>query len=81
MVHLCLDEASCKPLSKSNWRPKYYWKYTWNFLEKTWKNHGNIMEFCQSGNVGTLIPPQNRRLKKDKLPPKLTLLTPAVDFH
>ena len=29
-------------------------------LEKSWsfaknnKNHGNIMEFCQSGNVGTL---------------------------
>ena len=21
---------------------------------KTWKNHGNIMEFCQSGKVGTL---------------------------
>ena len=46
---------SFKHLSKSNWRPKYYWKYTWNFLEKTWKNHGNIMEFCQSGNVGTLF--------------------------
>ena len=21
---------------------------------KTWKNHGNIMEFCQSEKVGTL---------------------------
>ena len=21
---------------------------------KTWKTHGNIMEFCQSGNGGTL---------------------------
>ena len=42
-----------------------YWK-TWKNivhlenLEKSWnfannnKNHGNIMEFCQSGNVGTL---------------------------
>ena len=23
---------------------------------KTWKNHGNIMEFCQSEKVGTLVP-------------------------
>ena len=23
--------------------------------QKTQKNHGNIMEFCQSGKVGTLI--------------------------
>ena len=23
-------------------------------LQKNWKNHGNIMEFCQSGKVGTL---------------------------
>ena len=22
--------------------------------QKTWKNHGNIMEFCQAGKVGTL---------------------------
>ena len=22
---------------------------------KTWKNHGNIMEFCQSEKVGTLM--------------------------
>ena len=30
---------------------------TWKYLEiyqKTWKNHGNIMEFCQSEKVGTL---------------------------
>ena len=25
-----------------------------NLLKKTWKNHGNIMEFCQSEKVGTL---------------------------
>ena len=25
-----------------------------DFFWKTWKNHGNIMEFCQSRNVGTL---------------------------
>ena len=54
MVYLCLNKVLCKHLSKSTWRPKYYWQYTWNFLDKTWKNHGNIMEFCQSGNVGTL---------------------------
>ena len=24
------------------------------FLKITWKNHGNTMEFCQFGNVGTL---------------------------
>ena len=29
---------------------KIYWKFT----KKTWKNHGNIMEFCQSKKVGTL---------------------------
>ena len=27
-----------------------------NLLKKTWKNHGNIMEFCQSEKVGTLHP-------------------------
>ena len=26
-----------------------------NLLLKTWENDGNIMEFCQSGKVGTLI--------------------------
>ena len=25
-----------------------------NLLKKTWKNHGNIIEFCQSEKVGTL---------------------------
>ena len=25
-----------------------------NLLKKTWENHGNIMEFCQSKKVGTL---------------------------
>ena len=25
-----------------------------NLLKKTWKNHGNIMKFCQSEKVGTL---------------------------
>ena len=25
-----------------------------NLLLKTWKNHGDIMEFCQSEKVGTL---------------------------
>ena len=54
MVHLFLDEASCKHLSKSNWRPKYYWKYLWNFVVKTWKSHGNFMECCQSGKVRIL---------------------------
>ena len=29
-------------------------KNTWKFTLKTWKNHGNIMEFCQSEKVGTL---------------------------
>ena len=24
-------------------------------LLKSWKNHGNIMEFCQSEKVGTLV--------------------------
>ena len=46
-------------------RSHIYWK-TWKNivhlenLEKSWnfaknnENHGNMMEFCQSGNVGTL---------------------------
>ena len=29
---------------------KIFRKYTWNFFEKP----GNIIKFCQSGNVGTL---------------------------
>ena len=29
-------------------------KKPWKFTKKTWKNHGNIMEFCQSEKVGTL---------------------------
>ena len=24
-------------------------------MKKTWKNHGKVMEFCQSEKVGTLI--------------------------
>ena len=32
-------------------------KNTWKFTLKTWKNHGNIMEFCQSEKVGTLVLP------------------------
>ena len=28
-----------------------------NLLKKTWENHGNIMEFCQSEKVGTLVLP------------------------
>ena len=43
-----------------------------NLLKKTWKNHGNIMEFCRSEKVGTLymcivsvaLTPPNSRLKK-----------------
>ena len=29
-------------------------KYLEIYFKKTWKNHGNIMEFCQSEKVGTL---------------------------
>ena len=29
-------------------------KYLEICFKITWKNHGNIMEFCQSGKVGTL---------------------------
>ena len=29
-------------------------KIAGNLQKKTWKNHGNIMEFCQSEKVGTL---------------------------
>ena len=28
---------------------------TWKFTLKNLENHGNIMEFCQSEKVGTLI--------------------------
>ena len=34
MVYLCL--VHMKLYVDINWRPKYYWKYTWNFLG----NHG-----------------------------------------
>ena len=49
-------------LTRSQQGSHIYWK-TWKdivHLERSWnfaknnKNHGNIMEFCQSGNVGTL---------------------------
>ena len=29
-------------------------KYLEIYFKKTWKNHGNIMEFCQSEKVGIL---------------------------
>ena len=29
-------------------------KNIWKFTKNTWKNHGNIMEFCHSEKVGTL---------------------------
>ena len=29
-------------------------KYLENYQKKNFKNHGNIMEFCQSKKVGTL---------------------------
>ena len=40
------------------WLGNYTLKIMKKYLEiyqKTWKNHGNIMEFCQSGKVGTLF--------------------------
>ena len=40
-----------KPLG--NHTLKIMKKYLEIYL-KTWKNHGNIMEFCQSKKVGTL---------------------------
>ena len=42
-----------------------YFKIMIKYLEiylKTWKNHGNIMEFCHSGKVGTLL----KSLYRDK---------------
>ena len=41
-----------KPLG--NHTLKIMKKYLEIYL-KTWKNHGNIMEFCQSEKVGTLV--------------------------
>ena len=41
-----------KPLG--NHTLKIMKKIPGNLLKKTWKNHGNIMEFCQSEKVGTL---------------------------
>ena len=43
---------------KTTWKLyfKNNFKNTWKFTKKTWKNHGNIMEFCQSEKVGTLRP-------------------------
>ena len=48
MVHLCLDEALCK-------HPKVIGGlHIGNIPVIFWKKYGNIMEFCQSGNLGTL---------------------------
>ena len=41
-----------KPLG--NHTVKIMKKIPGNLLKKTWKNHGNIMEFCQFKKVGTL---------------------------
>ena len=41
-----------KPLG--NHTLKIMKKYLEIYYKKTWKNHGNIMEFCQSEKVGTL---------------------------
>ena len=41
-----------KPLG--NHTLKIMKKIPGNLLQKTWKNHGNIMEFCQSEKEGTL---------------------------
>ena len=43
-----------KPLG--NHTLKIMKKIPGNLLKKTWKNHGNIMEFYQSEKVGTLNP-------------------------
>ena len=42
-----------KPLG--NHTLKIMKKILGNLLKKAWKNHGNIMEFCKSEKVGTLI--------------------------
>ena len=41
-----------KPLG--NHTLKIMKKIPGNLLKKTWKNHGNIIEFCKSEKVGTL---------------------------
>ena len=46
IVHLYLEQLE-------NYTLKIMKKYL-EIYQKTWKNHGNIMEFCQSGKVGTL---------------------------
>ena len=44
--------AYSKPLG--NHTLKIIKKYLEIYFKKNWKYHGNIMEFCQSKNVGTL---------------------------
>ena len=41
---------------KTTWKSyfKNIEKISWKFTKKTWKNHGKIMEFCQSEKVGIL---------------------------
>ena len=46
VVHLYLEQLE-------NYTLKIMKKYL-EIYQKTWKNHENIMEFCQSGKVGTL---------------------------
>ena len=61
---------------------KIFRKYTWNFSGKTWKYHGNIMEFCQSGNVGTLLKdiPRDQRLSGHSFSWLFRLLRLAEDL-
>ena len=58
-INFCSNETQeiCIFIFKTVW--KLYFKNNekipGNLLKNTWKNHGNIMEFCQSGKVGTLF--------------------------
>ena len=48
-LHIYIFKTTWKSYFKNNFKKK-----PGNLLKKTWKNHGNIMEFCQSEKVGTL---------------------------
>ena len=63
VVHLYLEQLE-------NYTSKIMKKYL-EIYQNTWKNHGNIMEFCQSGKVGTLGAP----CKVGTRPVKLTGLS------
>ena len=70
VVHLYLEQLENCTLK----RMKKYLK----IYQKTWKNYENIMEFCQSGKVGTLLLLNFQKKSGDLKPVRKTRETETV---